>query len=358
MSFSPLRLSIARKRAMLNKKGFSDAIGVTQHAVVRWEKGQAVPTPENITAIVKALGFPERFFFGDDLDEPNDASFRSQTSMSAAIRDAALAAGVLGFMISDWVENRFNLPEINVPDLRHYDAVSAARALREEWSLGERPITNMVHLLESRGVRVFSLAENTVKVNAYSIWRKEKPYIFLNTFKSAESSRFDAAHELAHLVLHQDGGYTGREAEDQANIFASSFLMPNADIRAHIPYVYDFSQIIRAKSRWRVSAAALCYRLHKMGIITDWKYRDFCIEMTSRGYNKNEPLPIDRETSEVWQKVLRALWAEKTTQKHIADDLALPETEVNGLIFGMVAASAPVAPLVGRPQLALVNAVN
>src|ERR1700678_4270171 len=93
----------------------------------------------------------------------------------------------------------------------------AARILRTEWQLGEKPVSNMIHLLESKGIRVFSLAENTVKVNAYSLWRRGKPYVFLNTFKSAESSRFDAAHELAHLILHQDGSVTGRKAEDQAH---------------------------------------------------------------------------------------------------------------------------------------------
>ena len=353
MSFNSARVSIARKRAMLNKKGFADAIGVSQHAVVRWEKGQAVPTPENMAEIIRVLGFPERFFLGEELDEPTDASFRSHTNMLAAIRDAALAAGTMGFMVSDWVEARFDLPKINMPDLRHYEPGAAARALREEWQLGEKPITNMVHLLESKGVRVFSLAGNTVKVNAYSLWRKQKPYVFLNTFKSAESSRFDAAHELAHLVLHQDGGYSGREAEDEANAFASSFLMPNADVRANLAHIDYLAQLVKAKARWKVSVAALNYRLHKIKITSDWKYRDFCVEIASRGYNRREPCPIERETSIVWQKVFRALWAEKTTHKHIADDLALPETEVNGLIFGMIA--SPNAPIGARHRLALVT---
>jgi Zn-dependent peptidase ImmA (M78 family) len=102
----------------------------------------------------------------------------------------------------------------------------------------------MIHLLESKGARVFSLAENSLKVNAFSVWRREKPFVFLNAMKSAENSRFDAAHELAHLTLHQDGSTTGREAEDQANRFASSFLMPEGDILAHLPYVRSLDQII------------------------------------------------------------------------------------------------------------------
>jgi len=348
MRFNPARLGIARKRRLLNKKGFAEAMGVAQHTVVRWEKCDSEPSPENIEAFSRVLDFPVGFFFGQDVDEPETASFRSQTSMSAAIRDASLAAGALGFLLSDWVEERFDLPEIRVPDLHLYDAEQAARVLREEWQLGERPISNMIHLLESKGVRVFSLAENTIKVNAYSIWRRDKPYVFLNTFKSGESSRFDAAHELGHLVLHQDGGSTGREAEEQANRFASALLMPKADVLATIPQISFLRQLREAKHRWRVSLVALAYRVHKLGLVSDWRYRDFCIEMSTKGYNRDEPDPIPRESSVVWQKVLQALWAEKTTQLNIARDLMVPEAEINGLIFGMVSSGAKPPPSVHR----------
>lgn len=337
MKFSANRLGIARKRRMLNKKGFAEAIGVAQLTATRWERGDTEePTPENLEAFVRVLGFPAEFFYQPDIDEPLDASFRSHTTMSAAIRDAALAAGSIGFLISDWVESRFDLPPINIPDLRSYDADSAARVLRQEWGLGEKPISNMLQLLESKGVRVFSLSENTMSVNAYSLWRRDKPYVFLNTMKTAESSRFDAAHELAHLVLHQDGGSNGREAEDQANVFASAFLMPKGDVLASFPASHSLEHLIRAKVRWRVSLAALNYRLHKLQLTTPWRYRDFCIEIAKRGYNRVEPNGIEREKSVVWQKVLKALWAERTTQAHVARDLFIPESEVNDLVFGVM----------------------
>lgn len=338
MKFNPVRLSIARKRRLLNKKGFAERVGVNPHTIMRCESGKTEPTTENVEVFARVLKFPKEFFFGPDIDEPDSslASFRSQTSMSAAFRDAALAAGSIGFIISDWVEDRFELPPTNVPDLHLYDPKGAARTLRQEWILGEKPISNMIQLLESKGVRVFSLAENTLKVNAYSLWRKETPYVFLNTMKSAESSRFDAAHELGHLVLHQDGRVSGREAEDQANRFASAFLMPRADILGVLPNVYYLEQIIKAKARWKVSVAALNYRIHKIGVISDWKYRDFCIELSKRGYNKDEPFGIEREKSIVWQKVLKTLWAEKTTQRDIARAVAIPEAELDGLIFGIL----------------------
>ncbi|MGL3210465.1 ImmA/IrrE family metallo-endopeptidase [Bradyrhizobium sp. BR 1433] len=81
----------------------------------------------------------------------------------------------------------------------------------------------MLALLETKGVRIFSLAENTASVNAFSFWRDNKPYIFLNNFKMAESSIFDSAHELGHLVMHKHGdAKETRAAEREANGFASS----------------------------------------------------------------------------------------------------------------------------------------
>ena len=256
--------------------------------------------------------------------------------MTAGVREAALSSGAIGFLVSDWMETQFNLPEADVPDLSLYSPEVAARVLRQEWSLGERPISNMTQLLESRGIRVFSLSEDTAKMNAFSIWRNQRPFVFLNTFKSAESSRFDAAHELGHLVLHQDGASTGREAENEANAFASSFLMPSSDVQAVLPRVRFLQEVIVHKKRWRVSVAALMYRLHKIGILSDHRYRSFCIEIAARGFNRDEPSPILREKSVIWNKILQSLWSDRKTVSDIATALAVPESEVFALVFGLV----------------------
>lgn len=344
MKFNSKKLGIARKRRMLNKKGLAAALGVSEYTVLRYEAGKTVPDAEIIAAIAKQLRFPVNFFYGDkDIDEPlaDTASFRSQTSISAAVRDAALAAGSIGFLISDYVEERFDLPPIAVPDLGHYTPEQASRVLREEWALGERPISNMIHLLESKGVRLFSLAENSLKVNAFSLWRAGKPYMFLNTVKSAESSRFDAAHELAHLILHQDGKTKGRDAEDQAHRFASCFLMPEADVLAELPYVRSLADIIDGKARWKVSVAALNHRLRKLGLTSEWQNRSLCIEIVRAGYGKREPRPIPREMSVVWEKVLKTLWTERITRAEIAKDLDLPPSEVEAMVFGVLGNIAP-----------------
>jgi Zn-dependent peptidase ImmA (M78 family) len=349
-------------RRRLTGKGLAELTGLTPVTISRLERSNNEPEPETVDALVKALKFPRDFFYGDDIESPSPdgASFRSFTAMTARERDAALAAGAFAYLVCDWVEAQFNLPKPDTLVLSHErDPSKAARLLRDRWALGEQPISDMVKLLESKGVRVFSLCENTKTVDAFSCWRNGTPYVFLNTFKSPERSRFDAAHELAHLTLHKHGGpRQGRLAEHEANAFASSFLMPSADVKARIPYVSSLDQLVSAKRHWRVSVAALAYRLHKLGTMSDWQYRHICIQMGKRGYPDAEPNSIPREESLVWKKVLSDLWNRRVTKADIAGALFLPADEIENLIFGLTGPPVPVAAANsearGRPALRLI----
>jgi Zn-dependent peptidase ImmA (M78 family)/DNA-binding XRE family transcriptional regulator len=337
--FNPARLTAARQRRKLTKKALADALGFDEKTIRRYEVEGDVPPADTLAQLAATLDFPIGFFSGPDLDElPSEAvSFRSLKSMLARDRDAALVAGAIAFLFDDWVADRFGLPPVDL--LEHKETIdpeTAAQALRHKWGLGERPIPNMVHLLESRGVRVFSLSENTKNVDAFSLWRRGVPYVFLNTFKTAERSRFDAAHELGHLILHRHGGAHGggQEAEGQANNFASAFLMPRAAVLAKMPRAYSLNQILQAKRTWRVSAAALNYRLHKIGAVSDWLYRRFNIQL-SKAFGQIEPNGIEREVSLLWEKVFAQLRVEKITKHDIAHQLGLPIAEFESLIFGL-----------------------
>lgn len=272
--------------------------------------------------------------------------------MTSRERDAALAAGELAYEMADWVRAKFNLPTADLLDLSHEpDPAAAARTLRQRWAIGERPIGNMVKLLETKGIRVFSLAENTKNVDAFSCWRNDEPYVFLNTFKSTERSRFDAAHELGHLVLHKHGGAKqGRSAEHEAHLFAASFLMPKDDVIATIPFVTSLDQLVKMKVRWGVSVAALAYRAHKLNLLTDWQYRTFCIRINQK-YGADEPHGLPPERSSVWQMILTELWKEGVTKAHIAAQLALPSDEMENLLFGLTGDVKPPDRPAGKPLL-------
>jgi Zn-dependent peptidase ImmA (M78 family) len=313
----------------------AEFVSVEPRAVSAWEHGEYAPEESRISRISEVLRFPTAFFYGDDLEEPSSegASFRAFTRMTAGQRDIALAAGAIAFSLNRWIERHFELPAVDVLDGRGLDPESAAESLRQSWGLGEQPIKNVIYLLESKGIRVFSLVIDAKEVDAFSAWHDARPFIFLNTNKSAEHSRFDSVHELGHLVLHRHGAPQGQTAEKEANAFAAAFLMPARSIIAYAPKTPLVNDLIRAKKLWGVSVAALAYRLYSQRVITEWHYRHLCKEIAKSGYRKNEPEGIRRETSQILAKVFGALRSEGLGKSDIASELSITDEEIESLVF-------------------------
>jgi Zn-dependent peptidase ImmA (M78 family) len=181
------------------------------------------------------------------------------------------------------------------------------------------------------------LAIEAREVDAFSVWHKGTPFVFLNTIKSAEHSRFDAAHELAHLVHDSHSTLHGEahspDMERQANAFASAFLMPRDSIIAYKHNFPTLSQLIELKRVWGVSLAALAYRMNQLSLLTEWSYRNLCIQLATHGYRTKEPSPMGPEASQMLTKVFDALRAEGLHRSDIARELSLLQEDIDNLTF-------------------------
>lgn len=340
-TLNPTRLTLARKRRGFSKTELAQKVGVDLRAISAYEAGEYPPSKETMAALASALVFPIAFFFGDDLDEPtpDSASFRAMSKMTAAKRDMALGQGAIAIHLNRWFEAQFELPPPNLPNLSQEPTPeAAAETLRSVWGVGVLPIRNMVHILEANGVRVFSLDVQAREVDAFSIWKGSTPFVFLNCYKSTEHSRFDAAHELGHLVLHKHASPHGREAEREADAFASAFLMPRASILANAPRFPTLAGLIDKKRFWITSVAALNYRLHALRITSDWQYRGLCVQIAQRGFREVEPSEAPRESSQALQKMLKSFQDEGTSRAQIAQMLSIPRSELEHLMFGLAIA--------------------
>ena len=256
--------------------------------------------------------------------------------MTARQRDRALRAGRVALLINDWIEARFELPAPDIPSLTGYDPESAAQVVRARWGLGERPVANMLHLLESRGVRIYSLTAENNQLDAYSLYWHGQPFIFLNTAKSGERGRFDAAHELGHLVLHGEHLVPNRPAaETEANRFAAAFLMPRASVLAQGLRDATPDRILAAKRIWKVAAIALAHRLYELDLLTDWGYRAVCVQLSQWGYRRTEPRGIDRESSQLLAKVLRSVRDHGETFATMAAAIGISTAELHSHVFGL-----------------------
>lgn len=152
--------------------------------------------------------------------------------------------------------------------------------------------------------------------------------------------------------MHRHSGTTQGDAEYAANAFASEFLMPQADLLAYDGRMQTLPDLVKAKHRWGVSAAALNYALHKVGLIRDWQYKNNCIELNRAG-RSSEPEGRPHETSQIWTKVLMIMWQPGITLDRMADDLKIPTTELTKLLFYITVPARTVER--GEPQLRLVS---
>ena len=342
LHYNPERLRFARERRGLTKKALADAADLDSKTITVYESDSkdSAPTLSSLEKLAFALGYPISFFQKDDAPtlKAEAVSFRAATKLSKKKENAAIRAGELAKELNQWLEGQFSLPANATPAFEpeeYGNPTTAAAMLRQQWQLGERSITNMVHLLESKGIRVFSLAENCLDVDAFSFWEDDTPYILLNTMKSPERSRFDAAHELGHLVMHKFTENKGPEAEQQANQFASEFLMPEASVKSILRPWPTLHQLIQQKKNWKVSLAALVRRSYDLGFSTDWHYRQLSIQLAKQGFRTQEPESMEaRETSLLLEKIFNALRARGMSLKEVLEQLGWPLDELKALTFG------------------------
>lgn len=303
----PARLRKAREREGLTGKDLADKIQKSASAVSQFEAGVVKPDLSTLLRISMALGVPTIYFTNKAARSskttiPFDAChFRAKRKVSQKARRASIRAGEDILEIVDVVSDYgINFPTEELTsflsgrrrpaayDPREIEEI--ASSLREHWGLGMGPITNLVHLLESKGIFVLPLSEAHQDVDAYSVWAAGRPCIMLALQKTVARARFDAAHELGHLVLHDDTHPVGlKTTEDDANRFAGAFNAPRESFFQECPTRWNLDAFLRLKSRWHMSIGALVRRGYDLGRLSERSYRRAFQHLNSIGAREFEP---------------------------------------------------------------------
>lgn len=301
--FDSARLTQARHLAGLRKSDLAALIGKSPTAVATWESGAKAPSPATVAELALGLSVDPAFFAvrqGDVAALSSTPHFRSLRSTSQIARDQAFAYGKLAAEIANSLEKHVEFPDPTVPcspasvDDHSSDVPEcAAQDLRKNWSLGQAPIRHLIRTAENHGVLVVFSPPQTAAVDAYSFDGHVRPVIIMNPIKrDYYRQRFDVAHELGHLVMHNDAEPGGRIAEEQANRFAAELLMPADQIREQLPASMGGSTwrvLARLKEHWGVSLQALLYRARQLGRLSDVSYRNAMRTISARGWRRNEP---------------------------------------------------------------------
>lgn len=343
-AFDGKRLTHARLSRGLRKKDLADRIGVTPAAVGQYEQGVNSPSASVLAELALALSYPPKFFeWGRPRFEiPHDeCHFRRLRSTSKLDRSRVLARAELLMELVDAIERHgVRFPPINFPDdlssfadsLVHTEEVAVQ--VRKRWGLGVGPIDNMVRLLESKGCIVTRLRSDSASVDAFSTWMSKRPLIVLSSDKeNVERSRYDAAHELAHLVFHHDAEPGSRPIEEQAHKLGAAFLMPAVAINTEFPKRFAWERYFDLKERWKVSLAALVRRARDLGAISESTYKRAMVQYSQNKWRNGEPGDLKQSEQPVLITRALSMLEERLSidQANIADGLHIPLADLQAL---------------------------
>jgi Zn-dependent peptidase ImmA (M78 family)/DNA-binding XRE family transcriptional regulator len=288
--------------ARLSRTELAGKIGISPAAVTQLERDLIRPTTAVAAELCLALGVPASFLRSAVSPQPipvSAAHFRSLRSTPAMSRDQALAFAELSLEVVAAIEDYVDLPAVRMPvvDLSCLDTAQgtarAADQAREALGVAEGPVPHVVRLLEAHGVVVLRLPGDLVdhRVDAFSTTAGRRPVVLLSPMKDDKArSRFDAAHELGHLLMHHDAEPGSQVIENQAHAFAAAFLTPADQVADDLPRRLDWLALHRAKRRWGVSLKALIYRAHSLKLLNDAAYRRGNVQLAAWGYP--EPCPL------------------------------------------------------------------
>jgi Zn-dependent peptidase ImmA (M78 family) len=270
-------------------------------------------------------------------------------------RKMVSASAIIGRVV-EFIDSQVHLPDEQItPSVVPHiysaeDIEQAAVKVRKDWGLGLGPISNLVHLLETKGVLVFRLLSDCKKVDAFSLWHRSRPFIFLNTEKGSGSrSRFDAAHELGHLVMHPEFLPGDRLQEEQANRFASAFLLPRESFLPECPKRLIWPHFLELKQRWKVSLAALVRRARDLNVVSDDTYRRANVQLNKK-WGHNEPHEPEIERPTILPRTLALLTQTRLPMSDIAEQLHIHEADLRLLTYADDVEAAEEASQVYRAQ--------
>lgn len=352
----PARLKEARKLQRLSQVDLAAKLGVSRQAVSAYERGDKVPEAPVFQKMAEILCQPVLFFTKETPPAFGEYSVRFYRKFGADTVRRNEACEVLGdwfVQVTYYFDGLLNYPKVDVPeapppaslDHRYTDEEinEIADACRRSWGLGLGPISNILSLLESKGVSICRYELPGEKVEAFSFWNGARPFIFMASEKeSAARARYDLSHELGHLILHRwvdkaelEDPKTLKKIENEADRFAGAFMLPRASFPNEV-YTLRIDAFIELKRRWRTSIQAMVHRCADLGLATADQTLNLYKHISYRKWRTREPLDDPSILAIEQPRLLRravemVLGSGRKHPDEIANDLALDRGTIEQL---------------------------
>lgn len=288
--------------------------GLSQSNLSKYEKGFDTLSEQLLEKIIYALDFPRGFFLKKILNETETAQYRRRSSISKRDKTSIEQSyKLIGFLI-DEMSNSIEWPEFSLTNLdleKGYTPELVAQHTRKLLGLTpDVPARNICNALELKGIIIVELDAIDKFDGVSLISDNGSPIIIINRKFSSDRKRFTIAHELGHLLMHSIGTppipkhRNSKILEDEANQFASEFLMPAKSIKDSL-YRLRLKELGELKRYWLTSMASILRRAKDLSCISKESYVYLNIELrrrTSTGKKRDEGIEVFIDNPTVFKK--------------------------------------------------------
>ena len=299
----------------ISLSSLASELGIPSAKVQRLARGES-PLPDDVVGVaMDRYGLPVTFFSAYPVSQDGAAVTFRKLSRSSARSDKRVVR-LFREAARMWrtASERSGLPAATVPtaeDRSDATAADMAQLVREADGLDdEAPVPNVIRLAERFGVGVVLdldplLAPEPGDTGGHDHSGAScpsrfegRPLVVTVSPQPGAVTRMTVAHELGHLVFDADLPASPRPSdasEKRAFAFASALLLPESMMRRRVSETTTLNSYLRIKADYGVSAGAIVVRAHKMGLISSKRARSLHIQIASRGWRSNEPVPVPVE---------------------------------------------------------------
>jgi Zn-dependent peptidase ImmA (M78 family) len=147
--------------------------------------------------------------------------------------------------------------------------------------LGLGPLSNIIDLLESHGLRVIEIEAPDAFDGMCIFVGEKKPVLVLNKHYTVERKRFNALHEFGHSVMRMNEKLSTKEKENLCHYFAGELLLSSEVLHqvfgTHINKVF-LNEVGRLQTQFGISIEAILHRLKDEHIMSDALHTQFYIK--------------------------------------------------------------------------------
>ena len=304
----PERFKEARLARGMTTQELAEKIDVSRQSISKYELGISEPQSSTINIISECLDVPISFF-----RKPLSVPLTRSTTFYRSLKTNAARAKDVMSVLSDWASQIASLitesiifPDVDMPLLpvqfetqesySYDDIEQITQSVRDAWKLGGSPLPNLAHTLESHGIVIATIKTGFTETDACSSIVNGRPFIFLDIQKEcAVRTRFNLAHELGHLILHNNIQQSDLEdkklldrIEREANQFASCFLLPCDPFLLDV-HSTSLQAFMPLKKKWKVSIQAMVYRCKELGIFSENQMIYIQKQISAKRWRKSEP---------------------------------------------------------------------